>query len=313
MQLANYAAKFVQVMYDNTGKMSQNCFFKIMFSWFCIIVDAPQILPTIQDVQKVKNQAFRSTKGPSKKAQKFGLGATHKIDGHFEINGQYHFTMEAQTCVVVPIEDGLDVYSSTQWIDSSQIAIANTLNVPNNYINMNVRRLGGAYGSKISRSAQIACAAALAAYLLNRPVRFVLTIEQNMTVCGKRFACINDYEVEFDDEGKIQKLKNDYAEDFGCSNNESPLEGTTEHFKNCYDARSFTVKSMATLTDAPSSTWCRAPGTTEGIAMIENIMEHIAFKVKKDPVDVRMANIPSINNMKKILPEFLESVGKFIQ
>ena len=265
----------------------------------------------MQDVQNAQQQEFRSSEGPSKKAVKYGLNATHKIDGHFEINGQYHFTMEAQTCVVVPIEDGLDVYSSTQWIDSSQIAIANTLNVPNHYINMNVRRLGGAYGSKISRSAQIACAAALAAYLLNRPIRFVMTIEQNMTVCGKRFACINDYSVEIDDNGLIKKLKNDFAEDFGCSNNESTLDGASEFFKNCYDARPFTVKSMATLTDAPSSTWCRAPGTTEGIAMIENIMEHIAFQVKKDPVDVRLSNIPAISPMKTILPDFLTSVGKF--
>lgn len=44
--------------------------------------------------------------------------------------------------------------------------------------------------------------------------------------------------------------------------------------------------------------------------MIENIMEHIARKVNKDPVDVRMSNIPADSEMKKLLPEFVKSVGE---
>lgn len=44
--------------------------------------------------------------------------------------------------------------------------------------------------------------------------------------------------------------------------------------------------------------------------MIENIMEHIAWKVKKDPVQVRLNNIPGDSEMKKFLPDFVKSVGK---
>jgi len=61
------------------------------------------------------------------------------------------------------------------------------------------------------------------------------------------------------------------------------------------------------LTDAPSSTWCRAPGSVEGIAMIENIIEHVAFEVQKDPAEVRLANIAAGNKISELLPQFLES------
>jgi len=149
-----------------------------------------------------------------------GVGATKTIKARLEMGSQYHFTMETQTCLCVPIEDGMDVYAAIQGIDHVHIAIADALNVPNNHINMNVRRLGGGYGAKISRASQIACAAAVAAHLLNRPVRFVMTIEANMNVCGKRYACISDSEVSFDDSGKIQKLLTDYVEDSGCAPNE---------------------------------------------------------------------------------------------
>jgi xanthine dehydrogenase/oxidase len=158
-----------------------------------------------------------------KVAKEFGVGGTHKVVGRMDIGLQYHFTMEPQSCVVVPIEDGLDVYSSTQWMDLTQIAIADTLAIPNNVINMNVRRLGGGYGGKISRASQLACAAAVATHHLNRPVRLIMTIEANMNIVGKRYACINDYEIEVDDNGKVQKLVNDYVEDSGCSPNEPGL------------------------------------------------------------------------------------------
>lgn len=269
-----------------------------------------KILPTIQDVLAKDLSRIQDLPHFGTVAKEFGVGATQKVKGHFDVGLQYHYTMEPQTCVCVPIEDGMDVYSSTQWMDATQMSIADALNVPNNIINMNVRRLGGGYGSKISRSSHVACAAAVAAHRLNRPVRFVLSIEANMNTVGKRYACINDYDIDVDDSGKIQKLINDYVEDYGCTTNEPVHFNTTEFFNNCYDSKHFTVNAKAVVTDSPSNTWCRAPGTVEGVAMIENIMEHIAQQVKKDPLEVRMNNIPTDSEMKKLLPEFAKSVGE---
>lgn len=54
-----------------------------------------------------------------------------------------------------------------------------------------------------------------------------------------------------------------------------------------------------------------APGTVEGLAMIENILENIARKTKKDPLEIRMTNLAAGNEMTKLLPDFAQSVGKF--
>lgn len=79
---------------------------------------------------------------------------------------------------------------------------------------------------------------------------------------------------------------------------------------NCYDSKHFTTNTNFTITDSPSNTWTRAPGTLEGAAMIENIMEHIAWKLNKDPLEVRMNNIAGDSEMKKFLPDFVASVGE---
>lgn len=272
-----------------------------------------RIIPTIRDAYDL-NAQDRFSDAPDSphtiKAKRHGIETTRTLTGRFEAGGQYHFTMEAQSTCCVPAEDGIDVHSSTQWMNFVNIAIAECLNIPENAINMIVRRLGGAYGAKISRSSQIACACALACYLTQKPVRFVMSIESNMTVIGKRFAVINEYEIEVDDNGKIQKLKNCYAHDYGCSINESIEMVTKLCFQNCYLTDTWDNKGQIVRTDAPSNTWCRASGTVEGIAMIENIMEHIAREIGKDSISVRLANMSDDSNMRIMLQDFLKDIGE---
>ena len=98
------------------------------------------------------------------------------VSGEFEVGSQYHFHLETQTCLVRPAEDGLDIFSATQWMDNVQAVVAAVLNVRENTVNMAVRRLGGAYGGKISRPNQVAAACVVAATRLRRPVRLVMDL-----------------------------------------------------------------------------------------------------------------------------------------
>lgn len=58
--------------------------------------------------------------------------ATQTVKGEFAMGGQYHFQMETQIAICHPKEDGMDVYSSTQWVDLIQASVAAALNIPNN-------------------------------------------------------------------------------------------------------------------------------------------------------------------------------------
>lgn len=236
-----------------------------------------------------------------------------KVVGTFDIGTQYHYTMEPQTTVCIPAEDGIEVVSATQWVHLVQIAVSRCLKIPNNQVNMTLRRLGGAYGCKGTRATHVACASAIGCKLTNRPVRFVMTLEANMEVMGKRFALLNEYDVDVDDDGRILKMVNTFAQDFGSNLNDGPMFNTINHVKNVYVSDTWDVQSSAILTDSASNTYCRAPGTTEGLAMIENIMEHIARVTGRDTLSVRMANMPVDHKMRTMLPEFLQSIGKCIQ
>lgn len=92
-----------------------------------------------------------------------------------------------------------------------------------------MRRLGGGYGAKISRATQVACACALVCYKLNRPARFIMSIETNMQAVGKRFDTRQEYEVGVDSDGRIQYMNSKHWGNSGCSFNEyhSPTSGET--------------------------------------------------------------------------------------
>jgi len=40
--------------------------------------------------------------------------------------------METQSCLVIPTEDGIDAFISTQWMDHAQMAIADVLGISSN-------------------------------------------------------------------------------------------------------------------------------------------------------------------------------------
>ncbi|XP_041981533.1 probable aldehyde oxidase 2 [Aricia agestis] len=236
-----------------------------------------------------------------------GNDVKSKINDQVYFDSQYHYYMEPQTCVVKPTEDGLDVYASAQWMDLINVAIAGCLNVPVNSVSVIVRRVGGAYGGKISRASQIACAAALVSYLQGRTCRLILPIEKNMSISGNRSPTYCNFEVGVNAEGEIQYLKNKYYQDLGCSINDSFTSITVNHFPSCYNSSRWHIESYNVITDKSSMTWCRAPATTEGIATTEYIMERIAFEIKKDAIDVRLQNMKKEDNP---IPELIDYTKK---
>lgn len=103
----------------------------------------------------------------------------------------------------------------------------------------------------------MACAAALGCHLTRRPVRLVMTMEDNMRAVGKRFSSVSDYEVDIDERGKIQKLKQHYIHDQGSCENEVVQFNTSVYIGNCYDKKSWDVTTQSAITHSASNTWMR--------------------------------------------------------
>ncbi|XP_022826959.1 probable aldehyde oxidase gad-3 [Spodoptera litura] len=220
-----------------------------------------------------------------------GLNVQRVLKGTDEIYAQCAYYMESQTSVSRPSEDGIDVYASTQFLDSYHTALSEVLNIPQNRINVTVPRCGGAYGMKITRANHSGAACALVTHLMHRPCRFVMSMQSDFRVTGKRLPCTRDFEVGISSSGEIQYLEYHLYSDNGyvVSDPVSPLQ--LAPIRNCYDNRRWQYKIFTVLTDTASNTYLRSPGSLETISMTEQIMERISYEIERDPVQVRLNNI----------------------
>ncbi|XP_061717702.1 xanthine dehydrogenase-like [Cydia pomonella] len=264
--IAEYAAKLVQVRYKNVKK------------------------PVI-DIKVAKKDTNRTKLGQAVPATSKGSEITKVIKGEETIYQQMHFCMEVLVSVAKPTEEGLEVHCTTQHMDGVQYMISRALKIPENKIDVHVRRLGGAYGIKISRGNQAAVASALVTHKLNRPCRILLPLTTQSHAVGKRLPCSTEYEVAVDATGKIQYCNENLYMDHGYVVDEPLFLATLDVFNNCYEKARFDYKVFNVTTDTASNTWCRSPGTLEAIASAEFILERIAYELSQDPLEVRLRNL----------------------
>src|SRR5690606_25061827 len=130
--------------------------------------------------------------------------APRRVKGRMRLGGQDQFYREGQVALAVPGEDDdIIVYSSTQGPTETQHLVAHALGVASNAVTIEIRRMGGGFGGKETQANQVAALAAIAAKKLNRAVKLRLDRDEDMVATGKRHDFAIDYEVGFDDDGRI--------------------------------------------------------------------------------------------------------------
>ena len=271
-ELAAKAASLIKIEYENVQK--------------------PVL--TIQEALKIGNREDKDREKPIYRDSNSDIGNVRIIEGEFEMTGnQAHFHLETHTCIVRPTEDGqFEVFVSSQGTYRVQNRIAASLKIPENAVDVKVRRLGGGFGGKISRSNLPAQACAIAAYKVRRPVKLVLDMKTNLELSGKRLPYLAKYKVAVNEsESKIEAVEMKIYCDCGYTFNESTSGTAAIHAQNCYAADSWRLEPSTVITDKPSNTFCRAPGTTPGHAIIENLMEHVANDLDIDPLEFRLNNM----------------------
>lgn len=83
----------------------------------------------------------------------------------------------------------------------------------------------------------------------------------------------------------------DFMDDCGCYFNEGTAFFAMPLLKNCYTAAAWKLRPYLVRTDTPSNTYCRAPATAEGIAIIENVIEHLCKVRNEDSLAFRLRNM----------------------
>src|SRR5690606_28632222 len=135
--------------------------------------------------------------------------------------------------------------------------------------------------------------AAVAAKRFNRAVKLRPDRDDDMTATGKRHDFAVQYDVGFDEDGRILAVAAVYAARCGFS---SDLSGPVTdrglfHADNCYFYPHVHLRSKPIKTNTVSNTAFRGFGGPQGMVGAERIIEDIAYSLGPDPLEVRKRNL----------------------
>ena len=221
-------------------------------------------------------------------------GAAHVVAGEVVLEGQDHFYLEPQSAVVTPGEDGeFEVLSSTQNPHFVQMNCAKVLGLPANRVVARIKRAGGGFGGKESRSVPNSSACAVAAYHLRRPARLVLDRDVDMQVHGTRHPYLGRYRCGFGSDGRVVAYDVELYSNGGHSVDMSVavLHRSLFLSDNAYNVPNFRTRGIVCKTNRPSNTAFRGFGGPQGMAVIEAAMQRVAEVLGKDPAEVRRLNM----------------------
>ncbi|XP_072235326.1 xanthine dehydrogenase/oxidase-like [Leuresthes tenuis] len=221
--------------------------------------------------------------------------ADHILEGEMHIGGQEHFYLETNVTLAVPRgEDGeMELFVSTQSTTDTQSQVARALGVPANRVVVRVKRMGGGFGGKESRSTLLSTVVAVAANKLKRPVRCMLDRDEDMLITGGRHPFYGKYKVGFMNSGKVVALDVSYYGNAGNSMDLSLaiLERALFHMENSYSVPNVRGRGFLCRTNLPSNTAFRGFGGPQGMMVAESWMTDVAQSLGRSAEEVRRLNL----------------------
>ena len=218
----------------------------------------------------------------------------HIFEGVAESGGQEHFYMETQIAMAVPKEQGdVRIYSSTQSPTVVQKAASRVLGVGLHKVEVDVRRMGGAFGGKEDQATAWAVLAALGAMHTGRPVKLKLWRNQDIAITGKRHPYSSDYKIGLDGEGRIIAYECTYYQNAGAvaDLSTSILERTLFHATNSYFVPNVRVTAISCRTNLPPFTAFRGFGGPQGMFVMEAAIRKAALSMGLTPRAVQAKNL----------------------
>lgn len=210
------------------------------------------------------------------------------VKGTIESGGQEHLYLETQGAIAIPQEAGkLKVISATQSPTAVQRTIARVLNLEMNQIEVDVTRLGGAFGGKEDQATHWAVLAALAAYKLNKPVKLVLSRSDDLRMTGKRHPYSSDYKIGLSEDGKILAYEVTYYQNAGAFADLSPaiLDRTLFHATSSYFIPNVNATGISCKTNVAPNTAFRGFGGPQAKFVMEAAIQHAS---EKSGIDVQI-------------------------
>ena len=217
--------------------------------------------------------------------------AAHVIESTFDTQPIEIAFLEPEACLVLPQGNGVKVITDSQGSVYDHQQIAKILKLDPKDVEISLLPSGGAFGAKEELSIQ--GQTAVAAMLLGRPVKTVLTREQSTQHHVKRHAMTVKLTIAADADGHLLALRSRIIADAGGYHTTSAKCALRAACHSCgvYRIPNVDVEAKAVYTNNPNAGAMRGFGSNQAQFAMEGIMDMLAEKVGVDGWDIRERNI----------------------
>jgi len=219
----------------------------------------------------------------------------HVVRETFQTQRIEHAFLEPEATLAVPSGVGdarrLHVYSGGQGVWDDRNDIARVLGLTNDRVTVELITNGGAFGGKEDMSNQ--AHASLAAWLLDVPVKCVLSREESLLMHAKRHPIRMTYEMGCDADGKLTALRVRAVGDSGAyaSVGMKVLERMAGHASGPYHLPAIDVESIAVRTNNPVGGAFRGFGANQAQFAMEGMLDRLAALAGVDSWEMRRRNV----------------------
>jgi xanthine dehydrogenase YagR molybdenum-binding subunit len=227
-----------------------------------------------------------------------GLGAAKVVvEATYTTPNENHNPMEPHATIAVWHGDELTLYDSTQGIFGVRNRIAEVFGMPKEKIRVIDQFVGGAFGCKGTPWSHVSLAA-MAAKVVNRPVKLAITRPQMFSLVGHRPHTIQNIKLGCDAEGKLTAISHDVISE--TSRIDEFVEPSALQTRMLYACPNVSTTHKLVRVDAPTPTFMRAPGESSGTFAIESAIDELAYAAKIDPIEFRLRNYAVIDPQKAL-------------
>jgi CO/xanthine dehydrogenase Mo-binding subunit len=208
------------------------------------------------------------------------------VEAEYRTQTVLHSSFETHQSICEWRGERLDVYISTQFIWGVRDEVASKLDLPPDKVRVVCEFMGGGFGSKNGAGDHTYVAAELARRT-GRPVRCALTRREENLAAGNRNATIQRLTAAARADGTLVALTGEYVNATGWDGWPAPTDGPMQMLYDCENVR--TVLSPAKINTPPMKAF-RAPGFVEGTFGLECLLDELAARLDKDPLEIRKLN-----------------------
>ncbi len=220
--------------------------------------------------------------------------APTRIEASYETPAQYHNAMEPHAVVAAWDGDTLSLDMPTQGLVMTRARIAEFFGLVPEHIHIRSPFLGGGFGSKgIAVGPQIL--GIMAARLVGRPVKLVLTREQMYGPVGHRSATRQTMRIGADRDGTLTAIA--HHAKISTSTFDDFYEPAADASHPLYASPAIATSHEAVRIDIGTPLFMRAPGEATGSIALESALDEAAWACRMDPLAFRIKNYAEVEPM----------------